>query len=725
MAGVVKCIIPEIMRLLAFCVFSIAAFAQQNLSSPATVMPAYGATGELRLRTNEAAGIYYVSIKPSAGMTGNELWNLPAANVAGALTNDGSGNLSWATSAICGTNYQILYNNSGVCGASSFLTWQNSVQLLTVTGTAGNAAITVPVSAGFIESGGGFLSDVSGGAYNAFQSLNDGALLPGYGVFPAATQKGGYMDYSQVVYPPSGSTPCYDAYGNLATWPNGLTGATYATYTAWSNVTPYSQDAIVTYSGSAYYAVTANTNEVPTNPTYWAQMGGIVGAGLSDVIVWNGPSPLQGYAGGSPYHINGTPCNAPPLTNPLNGLNVSSYVFARYGFATDVSSPNAIQIFTGGAQAESYFAGALYYAGTVTHCCGTISAVEHLGGYLALNPTAGVVGGGSGCTSIASCNNPLIPGESLTEGLLYEESTTHHMTIYDSANWREVAYWNDSPTFGTVTAPEFSSTATGAAISFQTNNTCIQIDGQGDISVACTGDILNNSSTGGFSAPFNSARNVYSTAGGFESTGAGTNITFSTANSAFEVDGQGNLSLGGTGSVLAINGSTGGLNVTADTAANSIQTVGGATVYSGNPVTYQHYSSYVTGKAGNSPITPTNMGSSNWPAGMYEVRGYIDYLSNASGCTTAPQFDGGIAFNDGYITSNNGQFVIANPVTGVTLSPTFPNGTSFNNYYSILPLAFRVDGASIPSYSWDLNNTPSCATYGSYNFFISVIWVGP
>jgi hypothetical protein len=46
-----------------------------------------------------------------------------------------------------------------------------------------------------------------------------------------------------------------------------------------------------------------------------------------------------------------------------------------------------------------------------------------------------------------------------------------------------------------------------------------------------------------------------------------------TANAA--VDANGNLSLAGSGSVLAINGATGGLNVTADGAYDSVQTVGG------------------------------------------------------------------------------------------------------------------------------------------------------
>ena len=55
----------------------------------------------------------------------------------------------------------------------------------------------------------------------------------------------------------------------------------------------------------------------------------------------------------------------------------------------------------------------------------------------------------------------------------------------------------------------------------------------------------------------------------------GGSTAFQTSNGDFVVDGQGNVSLGGSGSTLAINGSTGGVNVTADTALNSIQSVGG------------------------------------------------------------------------------------------------------------------------------------------------------
>jgi hypothetical protein len=60
---------------------------------------------------------------------------------------------------------------------------------------------------------------------------------------------------------------------------------------------------------------------------------------------------------------------------------------------------------------------------------------------------------------------------------------------------------------------------------------------------------------------------------------------FQTTNSNFIVDGCGNLTLAGSGSVINIGGSAGGVNVTADIAATSIQTTGGIDVCNTNSCT--------------------------------------------------------------------------------------------------------------------------------------------
>ena len=706
---------------------AVSAFGQQNLSSPVTALNTPSGSGEIRWRDTTG---HYNSIKASATMSGNQTEIWPAANAVGVLTNNGTGGLSWGGggpgACPAGANGQIQYYSGGSCAGSADLTWTASPGVLTVTGTIGDAAILVPSNAGFIQSNGGVYSNAN--VYNGFFSNTDGIVVPGFGVSTNG-QTGGYFDFPMLVYPPSGTSPCYDAYGNLATYPNGLTGATYAQYAAFSISSVYAQYAVVTQGGSAYYSIAGgNVGHTPPNASFWEPIGGIIGAGLSDVIVWNGPSPLQGYVGVTPYHIDGIPCSPPPLTNPLNGLNVSSYVFARYGFAADVQSANAIQLYGGGASATSYYAGGFYFPGTVTNCCGTISTPEHLGGYMVVNATLGVPGDGTGCTSIASCNNPLIPGEGVGEGMFYEESATHHMTIFDASNWREVVYYNDSPTFGTVTATTFNSTATGATIAFQTTNTCTQINGNGDISVACGGLIADNSTTGGYSAPFNSARNVYSTAGGFESTCGigGTQIVFSTANSDLEIDCQGNISVGGSGGspyngVVSTSSSTGGFNVTANTSPNSIQTVGGVEVFSGNPVLWQAYSASVLGVSGTSGIGLTNMGFVNPPAGLYQFNMYINQSVAATGCSATPGLNVGFAYNDG-IYSGPGYLILAG----------LPSNTSIFNLSASAPVMFpfvsapfRLDGGHLPQWLVQLFAPGSgCSNFGTYNAYVSLDRIG-
>jgi hypothetical protein len=58
--------------------------------------------------------------------------------------------------------------------------------------------------------------------------------------------------------------------GNLCSkFESQAVGSPAPTPSAWSSTTPYLVNAIVSYSGSYYYCVAANTGQVPTNATYW------------------------------------------------------------------------------------------------------------------------------------------------------------------------------------------------------------------------------------------------------------------------------------------------------------------------------------------------------------------------------------------------------------------------------------------------------------------------
>ena len=73
--------------------------ANKTLSSAvATTALTLNATAELRLADTDSS--HYVGFKSPGTVTANKVWVLPAADgTAGqALSTDGSGNLSWATS---------------------------------------------------------------------------------------------------------------------------------------------------------------------------------------------------------------------------------------------------------------------------------------------------------------------------------------------------------------------------------------------------------------------------------------------------------------------------------------------------------------------------------------------------------------------------------------------------------------------------------------------------
>jgi hypothetical protein len=133
------------------------------------------------------------------------------------------------------------------------------------------------------------------------------------------------------------------------------------------------------------------------------------------------------------------------------------------------------------------------------------------------------------------------------------------------------------------------------------------------------------------------------TAGDFVSSATGATLAFSTSNGDFQVDGQGNLSVAGPGSVININGAAGGLNVTADTSGVSIQTVGGVKAAGGfNVGTY-----------------------GGWTTAVIDSSG--DWVGPSTGLVTAAYAGTGVSVsaNTGGVTFSIGQAI------GTGASPTF------------------------------------------------------
>ena len=273
---------------------------------------------------------------------------------------------------------------------------------LVITGTIGNPGLSV--INGYTESDGGFLSQAN--LWNAFQSNTDGALIRGVGIAGSlSANKGGYLDFAPITYPPNGSAVCYDAYGNVVSQPIPLTGlSSFGTY---------------------------------------------------DILLWNSTSPLQGWSapftliGGQPIFKSGTACAAPiPVISGLpNGINLNAYIFARGGFATDGAEFNMIQVFNGGIVAQSITAAGLYPRGTVTNCCGTLSALgTYLGGYTSIGHSSGAPSIGT----IATVNNPLTVGDGLNAGTIYWEDSSGCMNAYDGSNFLCMAQQTKAVTFSSI-----------------------------------------------------------------------------------------------------------------------------------------------------------------------------------------------------------------------------------------------------------------------------------
>ena len=482
--------------------------AQSDLPGPIRVLP-LNSTTPSHISVWDKTQTYESGFTVSSSLGSNNIWQLPTSSSSGCWGDNGSHVLSIVScgsgsTSPGGSTTQVQTNISGAFYGDSNFTYVPGSKQVTISGNTGTAGLVV--SNAFVQSAQGFLS--TSAQYNAYQDTSGGgAVFPGLGI-SQYNQVGGYIDIPQLVYPYSGTTPCYDTYGNLATQPNYLTGATTASYTAYNSGTTYSQYQVIYNSGVAYYSIAGgNVGHTPPNATYWVSMGGYVaGNNLSDVIIWNGPSPLQGTGGG---------CPTPPLTNELNGLNVSSYIFAGYGFATNDNSYNSFQSLSGGMYAKlGYTAGqALYPFGQ-------------------------------------TCSSLNVPGSGYG-GWGWQSGSTY--CYYNGSSWQSV----------NLAASSGVSSITG------TTNEIIASSSTGAVTLSTPQAIATSSSVTFASITGNCP--------------SASSIAFQTDYSSafdFQVDCQGNVSVGGTGGspyngVFSTSSTTGGFNVTANNSANSIQTVGG------------------------------------------------------------------------------------------------------------------------------------------------------
>ena len=145
--------------------------------------------GSLQLQDAEIAPHFAIIRAPNCEGTitggtcagSNTTWRWPMNDMAGCMTSDGSGNLSFQAcsgggggGSPGGLTTDVQYNNAGAFGGSGNFTWNNGSQLLTVTAT-GSGAAGIAVATGFMQADNGFLGTMSTClAFNCFQAPGGG-----------------------------------------------------------------------------------------------------------------------------------------------------------------------------------------------------------------------------------------------------------------------------------------------------------------------------------------------------------------------------------------------------------------------------------------------------------------------------------------------------------------------------------------------------------------------
>jgi hypothetical protein len=414
-----------------------------------------GAFGcDANLTWNPGSGVLAINTlgDTTDGLIINETSTDMGAQAGVYLGNAGYGGINWSLTShgvygleiqdIGASGFPVIFN--ALRGGATTFTPENGT--VVVNGVLGLPSIYS--NGGFIQSQGGFLSGANN--WQGIQSSTDGALLSGYGLVQNrfTNLNGGYIDIAPITYNPHDGGPCMDANGNPVQQP------------------------------------------VPLN--------GLANFGATDTILWVGTSP-QMPPGGA--------CGAILPINADQGLFLNSYLFARAGLATDSGAYNAINTIylsggapSGGVEADSYTAGTLYPAGTVT-TTGPLATATYLGGYMSMGHSVGPPAAGT----IATVTNPLTGGDGINQGTFY----------FDDA-FNVPFYWNGSAWINWGGSGGGGCSVSGVRYSVQINNPLGNCYGDANFTylptgsppqVSLAGNFLTTTTTGGFDASLCTAFN--------------------------------------------------------------------------------------------------------------------------------------------------------------------------------------------------------------------------
>ena len=601
----------------------LAAFTDATLATPQTnpiILDSSGRpTGGQGIFIGQAIQYKFVALLGGDGTcsTGAVIWTRDRITNAGAV------------SAVNGTANQITVTTLGSVATIAVvpnLTTQTFTANNTGSGLVFNSANLVidgngNLSAtGVLLSHGGFLSEAN--IWNAFNSPTDGAFLRAFDVAQnMAGTAGGYFELEPVTYNPYNSpTACHDQFGNIVTQPLPLTGVTFGpnALLLWNSTSPFmpadnscgiplpvNTDYGINTNGYLYARAGLATDIVAYN-SFDSLRGGIhvaLGATVDQAVYPKGQTscpvlnpPAAGY-GGFGYISGSIYCYYNDSTTSWNTVDLSMSGGGGGGTCgsdTQVQYNNMNSCGASSALTFNYTNGTLtvtgvgIVAGGAISASGIIASTGASGGVNVSTATAGngiqIPNGGMFAKTYTWAEEAVPANSNASQALLYGDSTSHMLNWSENgSSFQKIASFKGSFTTGdcaqiditltvisvldaggpcttgggggTVTgSAQFNCgfySAAGTATTIGGNAAFVCNPGSGTLTVTGTGLITN---------------------GAFNSTATGSSTAFQANGGAFSVTGAGAVSAAG---VFASTGASGGFNVTTNTAAASIQSIGG------------------------------------------------------------------------------------------------------------------------------------------------------
>ena len=463
-----------------------------------------------------------------------------------------------------GSSQSVQYNTGpGTFAGDGNLLWDNSAQLLTVTGKTGTAGVFVGTS--YVQADQGFYT--TSAASTAIQAPS-----------------GGVTALSLISIRNDGSS--------------GLTvSRTSATARNWGLAVNSSGSLLLNDDSAPASRMTVDTSGLFTigSTIQLDQSGNISQTGTLHLTGTGGGINVSGASGASVNY------NAIQVSGG-GGMYARSFTALKYIQAGTSSGAPTV------TASDSFNAGALYWDTGVP-------------GLQVYNGSSWV----SVATGVAT-NYWSRSGTTITQATAGDNLNLSASGVFQIAGTTVIdASRNITNAVAITASSTIQSTITGASVAFQAGGGNFQAYGNGNVNglnfnCGASGSYQVNGTT-----VIDSSRNItnavaVTASGTIKSTASGSSIAFQVGTGNVQIDGNGNVS---AAAVITSTGASGGINVTGQTAVNSIQTVGGVNVGStgGANGVFQVDGTTVINSSGQFVGAGINVGANGISGGGYNVNG--------------------------------------------------------------------------------------------------------